>query len=228
MILILALFSFIDNFYHLKLYFIDYYIRRHILTVNKYNKCDKWIVTTASNSPSSFIIYLERIIKNWKIVVIGNNESVDLKWKNIFKYSTKLFYLSYEEQNCLNFKILKYLKKNSYYRKSIGYLYSIQHGAKEIYEIDENLEFTNISFLDNYFVNTFVSYVARNDSLMTNPYIHFGETSIWPRGFILNDLGKQDKNNLGLINSSNIDLKPLIFQGIINGNPDIDSILYLT
>lgn len=188
--------------------------------------CDKWIVITAFNPPSSFITNLEKIIDDWKIVVIGNNQTEDLYW-NIFNSSTKLFYLSFEDQKCLNYNIISYLKPNSYYRKSIGYLYAIQHGAKEIYEIDEDLEFNDTSFLNTHFENEFVSYVNRNDSVMSNPYFYFGETNIWPRGFRIKDIGKQI-DNFGFVNSSNIDLKPLIFQGIINKIPDTDSIFHLT
>ena len=201
-------------------------------TINKFlvkedNLCDKWIVIIAFNPPTSFLINLEKKIEDWKIVVIGNNQTEDLHW-NIFNSSTKLFYLSFEDQKCLNYNIISYLKPNSYYRKSIGYLYAIQHGAKEIYEIDEDLAFNDTSFLNTHFENEFVSYVNRNDSVMSNPYFYLGETNIWPRGFRIKDIGKQIDNNLGFVNSSNIDLKPLIFQGIINNIPDTDSIFHLT
>ena len=188
---------------------------------------DKWIVITAFNPPSSFIINLEKNIEDWKIIVIGNNETNDIKW-NIFKSSNKLFYLSLEDQIDLNYNIIKYLKQNSYYRKSIGYLYAIQHGAKEIYEIDEDIEFNNFSCINNYFDDILVSYVKRNDSLMINPYSHFGDKNIWPRGFKISDIGKQITNDFHFINSSNILLKPLIFQGLINYYPDVDSLFYLT
>ena len=63
---------------------------------------------------------------------------------------------------------------------------------------------------------------------MTNPYPHFGYTNIWPRGFKINDIGRQTKDNFYLINSTNLFLKPLIFQGLINFFPDIDSIFCST
>ena len=180
-----------------------------------------------SKPPSSFIINLTKNLEEWKIVVIGNNETNDKRW-NIFKSSNKLVYLSKEFQKYLNYSILKYLKPNSYFRKSLGYLYSIEHGAKEIYEIDEDLVFDYKSFLKNNFDNKYVSYVKREDTLMSNPYLHFGDTNIWPRGFRINDIGKQTKIKFHITNSSNISLKPLIFQGLINNFPDIDSIFYLT
>ena len=110
------------------------------------NECSKWIVFTAFNPPSHFIKGLEKIIDKWKIVVIGNNETNDIKW-DIFKNSKTLFYL------------------NSIYRNTLGYLYAIQRGAKEIYEIDENLIFYDLSFLNDNFENKIVSYGTRNDSL---------------------------------------------------------------
>ena len=188
---------------------------------------DKWIVIIAFNPPSSFIINLEKSIKNWKIVVVGSNKNIDIKW-NIFNNSKNLFYLSIEEQKRLKYNSLKYLKENSYFRKTIGYLYAIQNGANEIYEIDEGLEFKDISDLNSNFFNTVVSYGVRNDSIMINPYSYFGEPNIWPRGFRLNEIGKQSKNKFYYINSRRLNLKPLIFQGLIGKNPDIDSIFFLT
>jgi hypothetical protein len=188
---------------------------------------NKWIVMATFNPPSSFIINLTEKIEEWRIVVIGNNKTNDEKW-NIFNSSNKLIYLSSDNQKYLNYSILNYLKPNSYFRKCLGYLYSIEHGAKEIYEIDEDLEFDIESTLNNSYDNTYVSYAKRDDSLMSNPYIHFGASTIWPRGFRINDIGKQTEIKFHVINSSNISLKPLIFQGLINNFPDIDSIFYLT
>jgi len=194
---------------------------------NKNFNSNKWIVLTAFNPPSSSIINLIEKLEEWKIVVIGNNETNDNKW-NIFKSSNKLVYLSNDDQKNFNYSILKYLKPNSYFRKSLGYLYCIEHGAKEIYEIDEDLLFNDKSFLNYSANNVHISYVKREDSLMSNPYLHFGDKTIWPRGFRLNDIGKQSEIKFHFSNSSNIPFKPLIFQGLINIFPDIDSIFYLT
>ena len=184
---------------------------------------DKWIVVTVFNPPSPSLFYLEKSVHKYKIVVIGNNESNDNEWK-IFNTSKRLFYLSIEQQNNLNYTILKFLKPNSYFRKSIGYLFAIQNGAKEIYEIDEELEFNSNNFTNYNIEKKYISYVNRKDDLMENPYPHFGYTNIWPRGFKINDIGKQCKSDFYLINSTNLYLKPIIFQGLINFFPDIDSI----
>lgn len=227
LILLLMTFCLIDEFFIEKENNNDIIINIDSINNDFSIKCDKWIVLTAFNSPSSFIEYLEKEILDFKIVVVGNEETDDIKW-NQFRYSDKLFYLSFRDQYYLNFSIIKYLKPNSYYRKIIGYLYAIQHGAREIYEIDEDIEFNVTSKLNLYYNDTFVSYGIVNDSIMMNPYIYFGEKNIWPRGFRINDIGKQFKQKILIVNSSNINLKPLIFQGLINFNPDLDSIFYLT
>ena len=179
------------------------------------------------NPPSYSIFNLEKTVHDYKIVVIGNNESNDNAWK-IFRRSKRLFYLSLKQQNNLKYRILKFLKPNSYFRKSIGYLFAIQNGAKEIYEIDEELEFHSNNFTKYNIKNKYISYVSRKDNLMTNPYLHFGYTNIWPRGFRINDIGRQINNSIYLINSTNLYLKPLIFQGLINFFPDIDSLFSTT
>lgn len=63
---------------------------------------------------------------------------------------------------------------------------------------------------------------------MINPYFYFGEKNIWPRGFRIRDFGKDISNYFFIVNSSNIGLKPLIYQGLINELPDIDSLFFIT
>ena len=63
---------------------------------------------------------------------------------------------------------------------------------------------------------------------MINPYILFGQPFIWPRGFKINDIGKDYNNKFFILKNSQIKLNPLIFQGIINKVPDFDNIIYQT
>jgi len=191
---------------------------------------DKWIVITTFNPPSDSIINLEKNINNWKIVVIGNRKTNDSNW-NIFINSSKLIYLSIEEQNKLGYKILKYIKEDSFYRKNIGYVFAIQHGAKEIYETEENLNLGNLKSLN---INVNKSYICygKNPSpyeqKMINPYAHFCESNIWPRGFLINDIPNDYNKSIYYANINQINLKPLVYQGLNNKIPDLDSIFILT
>ena len=160
-------------------------------------------------------------------MIIGNNKKNENQWKYL-SLSDNYIYLSIRDQQKLGYKILKFLEINSYSRKNIGYLYAIQYGAKEIYEIDEDIIITNNKTLEININNIHqLCFGERNDSLMINPYSYFGEKFIWPRGFRLSDIGNND-NHFFLINSKQLLLKPLVYQGLINGIPDVDSIFFQT
>ena len=144
------------------------------------------------------------------------------------KFKNELVYLSIKEQKYLGYNIIKYLNKNTLTRKNIGYLYAIQHGAKELYEIDEDIIIYDLNHLTLDFKNIYICYGLRNDSNMINPFEYFGETNIWPRGFRINDIGINEDNKYYILNSSQLIIKPIIFQGLINGIPDVDSIFIQT
>ena len=197
---------------------------------NEISKCinsKKWIIMVSFKPPQLPLIKSLYSLTSWKTIIIGCNKYYDNQWKDLYFYNNKIIYLSINNQKKLNYKINKYLDINSYARKNIGYLYAIHHGAKEIYEIDENIIISNLDN-DNIFNNTKIFYGLRNDSGMINPYTYFDENHIWPRGFKLNDIGKGNNNKLYSINYSQLTLKPLIFQGLINGRPDLDSIFFLS
>ena len=183
----------------------------------------------AFNSPSDSIINLEQYLNNWKIVVIGTIKTIDSNW-DIFNNSNKLFYLSIKAQNKLGYNILNYLPDDSYTRKNIGYLFAIQHGAKEIYEIEENLFISKdyLYFLDININNTYICYTMQNEQRMVNPYPHFGESNIWPRGFLIKDFTLDYNKSIYYANSAQIKVKPLIYQGLINEIPDVDSLFLLS
>ena len=191
---------------------------------------NKWIVIMAFNPPSDSIINLANNINNWKIVVIGNSKTTDSNW-NIFINSSNLIYLSIEEQNKLGYKILKYLDEDTLYRKNIGYLFAIQHGAKEIYELEENLNIGNLKSLNININNTYICYgnnPSPYEQNMINPYAHFCESNIWPRGFLINDIPNDYNKSIYYTNINQIKLKPLVYQGLINKIPDLDSLFLLT
>jgi hypothetical protein len=182
---------------------------------------------TAFNPPFRSLVNLLHFLEDWKIVVISINNKIDKKWKEL-NYLNRLVYITLKKQKKLGYHISKYLSPNSYARKNIGYLYAIQHGAKEIFEIDEDIIISDLNSLNFNLSNHKIYYAIRNDSRMINPYIHFGERNIWPRGFRLNDIGYQHQNKFYTLDSKYLLLKPLIYQGLINGFPDTDSIFQKT
>ena len=219
----------------LTLVFIILYFLYLLLKTNKAKdkfvkfKSDKWIVLLTINPPSPTIDYLSRNLVDWKIIVIGNEKTKDDNW-NIYNSSNILIYLSLKEQQKLEYKSLKYVSKSSYSRKNIGYLFAIQHGAKEIYEIDDDIVVNNLKRVNKTFNNSQYSRISigiNNCSKMINPYAYFGIKDIWPRGFLLNDI-TFDNNEFLSIYLKQIKIKPLIYQGLINREPDIDDLFIQT
>ena len=99
---------------------------------------------------------------------------------------------------------------------------------KEIFETNEDIVISVLNSLNSNFYNNIIYFGMRNDSRMINPYIHFGDKNIWPRGFRLSDIGNQCQNKFYSLDSRQLQLTPLIYQGLINGIPDIDSIFHKT
>ena len=61
-------------------------------------------------------------------------------------------------------------------------------------------------------------------NLTHNPCPHFGQSTIWPRGYPLNRLSQSTSHDYRLCLLHN----PVIRQGLINRDPDVDAILRLT
>ena len=202
---------------------------KHNIIYSKY-KSDKWIIFITGNPPNPIIDYLMNNTNNWKILVLGNKETIDSEWYK-YKNSNILLYLSFKEQENLGFCSLRYISKNSFARKNIGYLFAIKYGAKEIYEIDDDIVVKNMNDIKiiNYNNSQYsrISIGMNKDLKMINPYSYFGINDIWPRGFFLKDI--QFENNIFFnYELKQIKIKPLIYQGLLNGEPDIDEIFYMT
>ena len=188
---------------------------------------EKWVVVTTINAPTPSIYKLTELPEPWKIVVIGDKKTKNEEW-NVFNNSNKLVYLSIENQEKLNYKTTQYIPYNSYTRKNIGYIYAIEHGAKEIYETDDDNIFTTFDQLYNSFNFSKICYAESNKAMMINPYAYFGRPTVWPRGFRLSDIGNDWYNKFYISTSEQITSKPLVYQGLANGDPDVDAIFRLT
>ena len=124
---------------------------------------DKWIVIAVFKSPTLTFINALKIFYSWKIIIISCAKSYENKWTN-FNYSDNILYFSINEQKKLEYDIIKNYNLNSYSRKNIGYLYAIQHGAKEIYEIDEDIIISDLYLLNKKYNNTNLCYGNNNYS----------------------------------------------------------------
>ncbi|GLT95983.1 hypothetical protein SLE2022_136340 [Rubroshorea leprosula] len=169
-------------------------------------------------------------IGGWQVLAIGNSRTPK-------DWSLKgAIFLSLDEQANLGFRVVDYLPYDSYVRKSVGYLFAIQHGAKKIFDFDDRGEVIGDD-LGKHFDVELVGKGARQESILqyshdnpnrtvVNPYIHFGQRSVWPRGLPLENVGA-----IGHCEEFYTEVfggKQYIQQGISNGLPDVHSVFYFT
>lgn len=142
----------------------------------------------------------------------------------VFSFShPNCVFLSVEKQKTLGYRIHDLLPYKSYSRKNMGYLYAIQHGAKMIYETDDDNSPTEgkITF---YQKDSGKFHVYKTDSPMVNPYEHFGQSTIWPRGYPLDFISEPPARKF--VECEGVDTS--VQQGVVNGDPDVDAIFRLT
>ncbi|KAL8128671.1 hypothetical protein V2J09_017826 [Rumex salicifolius] len=191
-------------------------------------RAPRWIVVSVSGSPSDSLRSLVKI-KGWQVLAIGKSETPP-EWE-----LKGAIFLSVEMQSKLGFRVFDFLPYNSHVRKTIGYLFAIQHGATKIYDADDRGDVID-GDLGKHFDVELMGEQARQEIIfqythenpnrtVVNPYIHFGQRSVWPRGLPLENVGEvaQEEYYTEVFGG-----KQFIQQGISNGLPDVDSVFYLT
>lgn len=167
--------------------------------------------------------YVQDALFEWCLVVVGDSKSPP-NWK----YKDAIF-LSLQDQTDLaeRYSVVEEIPTKSYLRKMVGYLYAIDHGAKYIYETDDDN-----SALDGLLGFKYVKYRGLEmdceaPSMFVNPYAYFGQPSVWPRGYPLEMISETAVS----ANCSKFTVStqmPLIQQGLVNGDPDVDAIYRYT
>lgn len=188
---------------------------------------ENWIVLAVSGPPTDEIHDLTKL-QGWQIVAVGGYET-PLDW-NV----TGVIYLSPQQQAAFPYRIVAHLPNNSFVRKSVGYLFAIHHGANRIYDADEDASVLgdDLSKAFDLHLNgensrrePLLQYLSIENRTCVNPYIHFGQRSVWPRGLPLSLVGKiEPEVAYGQVFSGN----QFIQQGLSMGLPDVDSIFYRT
>ena len=147
-----------------------------------------------------------------ELIVIGDKKTP----KNFsLKYGN---YYNIKDQKKLRFNFSKICPLNSYSRKNIGYLVSIQNGNETIIETDD----------DNYPKNNFLKFLDLKHEVneikeigWTNVYKKFTKKNlnIWPRGLPLNKI-----ENSPTFKNKKVRKNFYLKQGVCEGNPDVDAI----
>ena len=106
----------------------------------------------------------------------------------------------------------------------MGYLYAIHHGAKYIYDTDDdNHPYKGkITFDEMTTPKEYLMY--HGNQHFYNGFAHFGQSTLWPRGYPLNMIDKPPVRTYKKCK----DVRPLVQQGVVDGDPDLDAIQRLT
>jgi hypothetical protein len=188
---------------------------------------EKWIIVAALGSPTHELQALVKI-EGWQLLAVGGSET-SADWK-----VEGALFLSLDQQVELGYRINAYLPFNSYLRKNAGYLFAIQHGATKIYDADEKAtilggDLGHVFDIElrgpNSRRDLLLQYRTLENRSVVNPFVHFGQRSVWPRGLPL-DMVQQISPDVSY--TQVFPGHQIIQQGLANGLPDVDSIFYST
>ncbi|CAM0955693.1 unnamed protein product [Alopecurus aequalis] len=188
----------------------------------------RWIVVSVSSAPTAALAALTRV-KGWQLLVVGNSHT-----PNDWELKGAIF-LSLELQAQLGYRSVDFLPYASHVRKTAGYLFAIQHGAKVIFDADDRAEVPG-NDLSKHFDVDLGSGIANHPVMLqyshadpnrtvVNPYVHFGQRSVWPRGLPLDKVGEVAHEAFYTEVFSG---HQFIQQGLSDGLPDVDAVFYFT
>jgi hypothetical protein len=193
-------------------------------------KGDKWIVITTIFYPTPAIYKFLNLTTHWNLIVIGDKKTPKDWLQKLTIKTSRLIFLSFEEQNNLNFRILHYLPQGSYARKNLGYLIAIRCGAQIIFESDDDnlLQTDDIHLLPKIVQPKHVPLIAfhRQRSPFINIYGSFGHPHIWPRGFPVNEIRNVTEDGWHSVRQ-NLDQNTYAYiqQYLADLDPDVDAIV---
>lgn len=171
------------------------------------------IVITSINRKTGAVSKFEQL-EGWSLLVIGDRKSQPFECG----YGTR--FLSVDDQLKLDFRYAHTAPFNHYARKNIGYLLAMSEGSEVIYDTDDdNWPKANWSMP----LSACSLMVGQPGGQYANIYSYFSEKPIWPRGFPLDELSEG-----GQLTTRASEPAPIgIWQGLADGDPDVDAIYRL-
>eukprot|EP01089_Gocevia_fonbrunei_P000940 TRINITY_DN1090_c0_g1_i1.p1 TRINITY_DN1090_c0_g1~~TRINITY_DN1090_c0_g1_i1.p1 ORF type:complete len:440 (+),score=70.69 TRINITY_DN1090_c0_g1_i1:123-1442(+) len=200
-------------------------------------KCSHWIALTTIQPPTTAVLKMSEL-EEWCLIVVADRKTppgyLDTFSENARK---RAVYLTPAQQDALPYAIGKLLPWNHYGRKNIAYLYAIHHGAKVIYDTDDDNEVTTKTIpitVDDY--RSSKQIIKKNNSeYVYNLYpiytpSHTDQSqkwfdNVWPRGFPLEKI----KDSATIPSKfGTLTVAPSMIQILQQHDPDVDAIYRLT
>lgn len=210
--------------------------RSDLATTRNQQNCERWIVVTSIFQPSPATRLLGKLTRSgWCYVVVA-----DKNGPSEYDDVEGVIYLTVERQRALHYQIVDLTPWRHFGRKNIGFLYAVAHGARIIYDTDDDNRlkeaFIPVTGLGSTGVEplpgkTNVSWPTDQPMRkgLFNPYPSFRPTCghIWPRGFPLDSIQGHGVENWTLT-SIQLERPPAVQQFLADEDPDVDAIFRLS
>jgi len=177
----------------------------------------RFIVITSIFPPSEAVQRFARFDR-WRLVVVGDRKT-PRGWT-----CPGVEFMSLARQAHLDYKLAELLPRDHYARKMLGYLRAVGQGAGIIVDTDDdNVPRRNWGFPD--FEGRYR--VSPADRGFVNVYRCYSHQHIWPRGLPLECILRP----AALLDEQEFDQRTVrvgIWQGLVDGEPDVDAVYRLT
>ncbi|KAG7351835.1 STELLO glycosyltransferase domain containing protein [Nitzschia inconspicua] len=210
-------------------------------------KCDRWNVVTTIFAPSEAVLRAASV-SGWCTVIVADtktpkNYMQDAGFSSASLNKQAIQYLSVEDQQTWYQRakdtavgvFLKATPFRHFSRKNVGYLYAIQHGARFIFDFDDD----NLLPLDGSSTQQRVLPPLTNTThlqgarIVESEHIAFNHHPLmgapiknsWPRGFPLPYI--QERSSHGTIVETDVTISMesvAVLQFCADGNPDVDAV----
>ena len=185
--------------------------------------CRNWAVTTTIFPPTKTVQQIAAL-PDWCLVIAGDKKSPAQ-----FNVSGGAIYLSPADQERMPFATGKLLRWNHFGRKNLGFLYAIAHGAKWVYDTDDDNELqSTLIGIPLPRSNALVDEVATSFKLY-NLYPQMSTArAAWPRGFPLESI-KDNRTYTARFQRRAWPARRVgVVQSLADHDPDVDGIFRLT
>lgn len=217
--------------------------------------CEQWAVVTTIFKPQLAFQKILDLSTKWCLIIVGDEITPDAEYEQLSRDHSHLYYLSatYQKHNLESNEFMARMPYKSFARKNIGYLFALYHGAKVIFDFDDDNILTpvleNTTLAPPFFWKNQIhgkdewpeasmllqffdaESTSKDPRLSFNPfkYMKASVKDSWPRGFPLDDLQEDFETPAKEVLVGDIPYTAIgVIQALCDGNPDTDAIFRLT
>ena len=164
-----------------------------------------------------------------EVIIVADRRTPVTEYESLASDFSNLQVLSIDRQHDLFPRLAAALPFNHYARKNVGYAFAISRGHGAIFDTDDD----NVSTSEWQSVSpgTQRLHVRRRENApgavaFFNVYSLYTSSHLWPRGFPLEQVRATDSGCK--VGETSADHYVAVWQGLVDGDPDVDAIARLT